>query len=107
MSERVKEKDELMFRFSQWISPLVRMAEHPEQFPPDERVRVLARCAAEQNSLIDSLRKYMTGGEPGHHYSTHYKQVRNQLASLMSLSEHVNTIHEQQFFHQIKVTVPA
>lgn len=58
-----------MFSLGQFFGPVLRVAEHPDDFDMDEKTRILARFFHDHNAFNQLLNKFCNTGEPGHKYA--------------------------------------
>lgn len=71
---RQREKEELLCMLGMLFGPVLKVAEHPEQYEGAERTRIIARFFHEKNAFTGAVDRFAKG-EPGHSYYAHYARV--------------------------------
>src|SRR5438045_3692631 len=75
---RKREQAELLFQLGQLLGPMLKMAEDPDTYDSDERVRIFARYAAESGRFVKALMLFCYG-EPGHSYQVQFAEANKAM----------------------------
>jgi hypothetical protein len=87
---RKRQQSELMFSLGQFFGPVLRVAEHPNDFDADEKARILARFFHDHDAFNQLLIKYCHSGESGHKYAIQFAQAQHQISLIHQYSTYNN-----------------
>lgn len=77
---RKREQAELLFKLGRLFGPLLAMAENPDAYDIDERVRIMARFYGDWAGFdIKALHPYCIENEAGHVYRAQYEKITTSI----------------------------
>jgi hypothetical protein len=95
MSDRLREKQDLLVKLGVLFGPLLRLIEHPHEYDAQEKAEAIARYCAEFEILIREFKEF-TQGQAGHDYAVQaigfhiaLTNVRSDMVNRLSLETSV------------------